>query len=412
MKYVMNNKLHTTAIGDTRKTSATGKLICFILIASFVCVAVSSFSLSFYLLTICLFLICAMLNKRVSVKTFELVILLVVVFLAGYLFSYINGYDNQNWTLIIGMTINAFVFCNIAYDGKIVNGEADILRVLKILNILGLVCGIVNVVENYARIMSLNMSVNASWINFSSFFPNRNTYGVLLSIFIMSDVLLFSMTQKSRYLLFAVFNGINLILTFSRTCCLITFVMIGLFYFCESKSSHKTRVAVIFLAIIGVIMLAIVVDKYYDLISHFLIRRDVGNSNRTELWEAAFNAFLNSPVFGNGPGSGESVIKSHGGTMNSYHSTYLGILADGGICLTLLYASLYINSFKQISCFRRHNRTLYNFFLSLLVGFLIYMLFEYNLFFGMGVVANVLTVFLIVLPIQCARVYKARGGEF
>jgi len=75
--------------------------------------------------------------------------------------------------------------------------------------------------------------------------------------------------------------------------------------------------------------------------------RSIRLSGRITLWNETITGFLHSPIWGNGTGHSNFVVKSVTGTIEQVHSDYLKILSDLGVIGLSLYLVIYLNMFKK-----------------------------------------------------------------
>lgn len=74
---------------------------------------------------------------------------------------------------------------------------------------------------------------------------------------------------------------------------------------------------------------------------------DSGGSNRVEIWNSAFKAVLDSPIFGYGIGSSPYIIYKYYGVLIGSHNTIITILLEGGIILASSLIIIFVSIFKN-----------------------------------------------------------------
>ncbi len=371
-------------------------------------VIISSFLPIFDYVAIIIFFVLSYIVRQSFSRNAIICSLCVVLTLGlGVFLSYFNGINNNSWITVIGISFNFLLYINAAYNFPGFSTEQQIYNVFKLVNIVGLTVCVYNVITNIGDIMSLSLTSNAYSANFCSIYQGRNAFGFVLCIFIFSAFGLFIFIKEKKYLFSLAFFFVNLILTFSRSSILFSGIIILLFYLLDSKNSIKRKLLYTFIAtLIGMIGI-IIYSTYSDFIEHFLLRSDYADSNRIDYWELALDKFADSPLFGYGPGCALpilSVLGSNAGS--SFHNTYVEIIAWGGISFIIVYIYIYASVFKSISIIKYHNKTLYNLFLSFIIGYLIYSCFETSNYFAIGFRGVNISLFMYVFPILCSRLYS------
>src|SRR5699024_9655085 len=108
---------------------------------------------------------------------------------------------------------------------------------LKGVIILALIACIYNMVVNFQGIFNILSVKNPYDVNFKSFYINRNSFGQLLILGIISNVVIFLDSQKSKLLLLSFFLfSFNLLATFSRTALIILLLFTIIFVFFHYRS--------------------------------------------------------------------------------------------------------------------------------------------------------------------------------
>ena len=85
------------------------------------------------------------------------------------------------------------------------------------------------------------------------------------------------------------------------------------------------------------------ISKYFEETAEDANQYDV----RKAVWKHGMEAFFNSPIFGNGPGSFSGRWAAFGGAES--HNTYIYIMMDFGLIGIVLFALLLFNAFKEIN---------------------------------------------------------------
>ena len=122
-----------------------------------------------------------------------------------------------------------------------------------------------------------------------------------------------------------------------------------------------TGIVLLFLIFLPYLRNVDVLSRYVYTIEGLFTGKDV-TSGRTELYQWAFNAFLDKPVFGIGWGGFSDLITPefkalHGSSVQDVHNVYLQFLCETGIVGTLFImaplAYIYIKTFRQTARLRK-----------------------------------------------------------
>ena len=177
------------------------------------------------------------------------------------------------------------------------------------------------------------------------FFAGKNGLGWISAI-----ALLISITSKIESLIY-----LRIVTLMASIVCLVMSNSVGAVFsvfaaFLYWQFLRKTPTSLNFSAKLILLMIVIIMLSIFALLGYSLlldvIGRDATLTGRTDIWELYFNAMLNSPFLGEGPGAftGYSPItepladqlKEFGGILTP-HQMYLGAFGDSGLLGLLVY---------------------------------------------------------------------------
>src|SRR5699024_3328920 len=160
-------------------------------------------------------------------------------------------------------------------------------------------------------------------VNFKSFYINRNSFGQLLILGIISNVVIFLDSQKSKLLLLSFFLfSFNLLATFSRTALIILLLFTIIFVFFH----YRSKLIIGFIMLIPVITfftVFIINKSLNDFIFNILIREEAGIANRDDLWLLGIEVLnQNNWIFGVGYHTGIDLLNTKFNN-TQFHNSYI-----------------------------------------------------------------------------------------
>lgn len=368
------------------------------------------FMISFFAQTL-LVVICAILNKiKLDKKDFLLVFLVVMVQLLSNIMGIIMVNNVFYMELLVGVstTINVTFFIILAKKYEYVSPN-DIQELYRRIVIVGIISCLFNLLLNYKGLLSLSFINNSYEAQFSSFFKNRNTYGIFLLVCIIANRYLIINKNPHASKLVSVLFAISLILTMSRTSIVGLIVFYACFLFTnESRRISRKRLLIIFSVICITIASIIIISNNQELYSKLdtlLFRTNSldDGSGRFDIWENGFRIAMNySPFFGVGHYNAFWINENiFGNTLQYFHSIYIEMLATYGLfgLAILLYAlrSLY----RLIKKADKKNQ---KFLKSTFLCFVVISLFETTTKFSVGYADTISMLSFFTIPILIATI--------
>lgn len=192
---------------------------------------------------------------------------------------------------------------------------------------------------------------------------NKNILSCYITIGTLANIYLFYETKTKWKQVFLIFTiGIEIIAQFntaSRTGAISAFILVFSFihttYSIKDEKKWKSRIALVFIILIGILWIVLNFTKITDMFIVFDRFRGLyttGDSVRRYLQSVAWNIFLDNPIFGKGFGC----VSKECGTYS--HSFYYEVLASMGIVgsfILIVPLLKYMITFFKISCLRSEN---------------------------------------------------------
>lgn len=195
-----------------------------------------------------------------------------------------------------------------------------------------------------------------------SFILHRNAYGMMMMVGIIFCFICHTYTKKWYFYLLAAFFYINMIFSVCKTGLLISAVVIFIYVFYRlivTYKEHKKRNKTAIICIISVILVAAVLfgvayltkgkilGKLYSLIES-ISGGGKTLDTRTYIWDNSYQLLNNGWwLIGRGFGTFNTMLMpmnnaTHYDPVFPSHSSYIGLLAEGGILFLISYLSLLI----------------------------------------------------------------------
>ncbi len=298
---------------------------------------------------------------------------------------------------------NILVF--FALIGKTKFSPKNFLYFNNLVIIFALIACAYNLIINFNDILLIKNLENPYQYTFSSFFENRNQFGLMLTL---SLLLLFtnwmSDTKRKNKIIYIVpftILAFNLLLTLSRGAyafLIIFFVA----YFVISRGFIGLIKIILLIVLFSTLITAIFGTNF---VRENIIRESRGTSGRSEVHDYGVRYYLmNDLVFGSGFSAPAETLKTKYEVAH-FHSTYLTLLITGGAIQMLFYFLFLLFSISNIMKLRKYNKNFFVYALSLLVSYLSYSLMETLLPFQLSPNNFLLNVILFIIPLYVLNYY-------
>lgn len=358
--------------------------------------------------------ICKIENKiKLTYKEFVFICIIVFIEILSNLLT-ILLFDNYNLNeilVIVSVTTNIYflIVCMKHYKIELKELYVFFYKLVKI----GIIACIFNLFLNYKQILNLSVLNNSYEAQFSSFFANRNTFGILMLICIISNQYLIEEKYNKKCIIYQLLFVINIILTMARTSILgfVLFYILYLFFSYIKYHKKITKYKFFYLIIAFVVLIActfkvITTPTLFNKIDTLFLRTNSVKSGtgRTDVWMNGLNICIQyNLLFGVGRYKAlelnETIFNSD---LPYFHSIYIETLATYGICglIVLIYGVK--NIFKKI----RKSEFKYNLItISAMYSFLFISIFESTTRFSIGYADTVSLIYFFSIPILIGNVY-------
>lgn len=347
--------------------------------------------------------------KLLNKKIFFVYILSFVNCMVTLTFSFykFGNIDKNEIIFILSLLFNTLILI-VAADKKKINKE-EIIDFFKKFVFLGIISCIFNFIINYKNMLNLSSITSSYKAAFSSFFPNRNQFGLFLLLEIFSlSVLSRSKNEKYYNYIYILFIT-NLILTMSRNSILGLFIFatISCFnkYVVEKKKIKKNQFILYFLGInVALISIYILINNsnIYELINRLFIRSDTieGGNGRLSVWQNGISiAMNNNPLFGVGRFKGIEINKIlYGSELEYFHSIYVEKFVTHGI-VGLAILVFYMSYVWKKVCNIKENDYIKSTIKAFLLSVFIISIFETTTRFSIGYSDFMFLIFVFTIPI-------------
>lgn len=239
----------------------------------------------------------------------------------------------------------------------------------------------------------------------TSFFDNKQTFGMFLLMAVICSVLLYVLEDKSKYLLFAAFFGVNLFICLSRTALLACVVFVAALLVLMYKPNKK-----LFNILMTVCMVTVGIFLVVSPLRNFLVdvvfNTEETVNARTDIWAAAFEELKEFRwLIGYGE-SNTSVILLETGVSLYSHNGIIQVLLTGGIVKLILYILVLIKCVSSYSYIKRHNAALANTFIASMISIFVYSMGEAIVLLDTSMPCVVATIVTVALPFCFERMYR------
>lgn len=352
--------------------------------------------------------------KETSKKTIIILLLFFILQIIAQLISYFkwNHFEIQDVANIFSVTINLFLYLYLCAKFEITKDE--FISFMKKMIIVGLIACIYNIIVNWGSIINIfNLDYSYS-VSISSFFPNRNQFGMFLLIMIMSTLYILIDKRSKGYIALLIVFLINLIWTMSRNAMLGTGVLVILFILFNGKDivremTKKQKIivcSILAILVIIVVVLLFTIPEIWETINRLFIRTDLSDptAGRMKIWKNGIDILKNNPVIGVGRFQAiylnNTVYKS---LLDQFHNIYIETLVSYGIIGLTGLGYLIIRNIKKVknSAIDKVTKRL---MLSSIIVFLVISFFETTCRFAIGYVDTINMIYFFTIPLIYANI--------
>lgn len=378
-------------------------------------------ALGYFIQTVIMLVVTKDKAKEISKKEKRLFILFFGLQILGQMFNFmfLNSIHIKDLINLTATAINIFIFIIACNYFKV--EKSQIKSFLEKMVILGVIASLYNIIKNgleFTSLFTLQVSHSA---NFSSFFPNRNQFGIFLLVIILCNSYLISTNRTKSNVLIQILLIVSLLLTMSRNCImgLIILYLFRLYFELKNKKikkpSKKTIVLIVSIFILLITSLIILLnnDQTFETLNKLFFRIEnlKNGSGRFELWHNSIRICLDNNVI-TGVGRFRALQINelvYNNDLNNFHNIYFETLVTYGVVGVGALLGLFIYIFKK----NISNKDIkYKAFLiTSMMTFLSISILETITRFSMGYVDTISLVMFFTLPIICSNMVDDSASE-
>lgn len=361
-------------------------------------------------------------QNKVRVNKKDLTVIISIIFIEIITFIYclliFKEYDYNEILVSISVFTNIINF--IILTNKINITKEELFWFLRKIIVIGIIAGATNIILNFKSLLNFSAITGSYEVKFSSFFPNRNTFGILMVICCISNQYIIikkrkrKRKNKNKHIYIQLFFIINLLLTMSRNS-IIGLLVFYIFSYIIKYIKYRYKLGtkeiakltlIILTIIVGIVMLSKNV-MLLDRMEKLLFRTDSleSGSGRFILWKNGFEIFKNNNII---TGIGRyKAIEFNKNIYNSklvyFHSIYIEILAEYGIMGIMLLLS-FINFIRNKINKSKLEKEYLNFTKATFYTFLFISVFESTTRFSIGYADTMSLMYFCSLPILIGNI--------
>lgn len=352
-------------------------------------------------------LLYVLIKSKLKIKRYIVIPLIIYILGQGIAifsneFSTISSF--VNCAIIIVMT---YMFFSVPYY----NSDFTIKDMVWFLNafiILMLYAVVLNFFKNPSSVLGTLSNANVYSNMMSSFFDNKQTFGMFLFMAFVVSVWGYILENKKCYICTAMIFFVNLFLCLSRTALFACLGFIFMIVILIRKFNQKLcRI------LVSLIVLTIILVQLNPTLHHFITNVVLDTSAtmnaRTNIWEDAFYALNNIKFFwGYGEGNASAAIATVSHSANA-HNGIVYVLLTGGIIKLTLYIVVILRSLFSIKKIKKYNPALSAMFFSALASVMIYSMGEALVLLDSSAPCVVASIICLAFPIATEGYYALNG---
>ncbi len=354
-------------------------------------------------------------HKKISKDVF----LILIYFMCELLTYFINGGNiyltKKNLMFIIYPVLSILLFLVFNKDNY-KNSIYNLLYFCKFITIFNLYACIYNLFVNFNQFYKLFNLKSSYDFNLTSFFDNRNVFGLFLVFGIIANVILIMLGKKSQLKVWVVSLTIilfNLIFTFSRASilCVLTFFVL-LFIFNKNIRKKILSNKNYLFVLLGIILLVFLIPFTRNFVFDNIIRLDSGLTNRDKVFKYCFEYLLtNNWIFGNGFVKPYIEFNKQFNYIG-FHSTYFTILICQGIVGFVFFVLLILFSINNsIKIKKNYNDKIGSICLAIIFSYLVYSFFESRILFNPEYLDLIVSIFVVLVPFYSLRYFQSKENN-
>lgn len=261
-----------------------------------------------------------------------------------------------------------------------------------------------NLIKNPSAIFGALSNSNVYSNMMSSFFDNKQTFGMFLFMAFIVSIWGFVLENKKRYICAAIIFFVNLFLCLSRTA---LFACLGFVFIImiSIRKSNRKLFGILILSIVLVLFLIQFNPTLHQFIENVVLDTNATMEARTNIWEDAFKAVYGvKAIWGYGEGNASAAIATVSHSANA-HNGVVYVLLTGGIVKLCLYSMVVIKVLFSIRNIKKYNPTVASMFFAALVSVIIYSMGEALVLLDSSAPCVVASIICVAFPIAVEGYY-------
>jgi len=287
--------------------------------------------------------------------------------------------------------------------------KKNINFILYFLILLSFISTIYFCIKDLPAILKDFLSDHSLWLS-ASFYTNKNTYGIILFLGVVSSLFIMNFNKKLRYLFISFYFVIFMVLAYAKTafiCALIIYLFLFMYGILHIKKTWKKVTILLSLAIVlialGLIISDITPIKLPSNIKEYLSKLVYASKTLTsriqEFVKSIAGLNYKNIYMGVGYESALALVKEYSG-YDAFHTAYNQDLLSGGILMTILKLLAIIYILKCIHQIKPKNKASYILLLGTFVSYMFYSLCESILLFDWAFLSFAITLLVCAIPIS------------
>lgn len=280
----------------------------------------------------------------------------------------------------------------------------DIICFFNYFIILMIYAVLFNLITNPSSVLKVFSVSNAYENMMTSFFDNKQTFGMFLFMGILISVWQYCIINKQKYILSTFFFIINLFICLSRTALFSCFSFLLVFGILSLKVAPSISRKLIIGCLVLIFMIHFI-QPINDFVFNVLIKTEDTMNARTNIWNDAFKLLNGSRLLiGYGEGNVATVLSSINSTGTNSHNGIIYVLLTGGIIKLIIYFIINIYSLYNIISIYRYDKNMCIIEISVYVGITCFSMGEALVLLDSSAPSIIASILVIAFPILIRRI--------
>lgn len=368
----------------------------------------------YFIQTVIMFIFYKQNSFKINKKDLAVIISIIFIEIVTFIYCLIafEGYDYNE--ILVSLSVFTNIINFIILTNKINITKEELFWFLRKIIVIGIIAGVANIILNFKSLLNFSDITGSYQVKFSSFFPNRNTFGILMVICCISNQYIIIKKRKNKKKYIQIFFIINLLLTMSRNSIIgllvfyvFSYIIKYIKYRYKLGKKEITKLTLIILTIItGIVILSknlVILNRMEKLF--FRTESLESGSGRFSVWNNGLEIFKNNNMI-TGIGRYKAIEFNknlYNNNLAYFHSIYIEILAEYGIIGIMLLLSLFNFIRNKINKSKLDKDYLYLTKASFYT-FLFISLFESTTRFSIGYADTISLIYFCSLPILIGNI--------